>query len=47
MCSVYFDEMCQRNMDSRYSTERPVRRRPEFLSAKDLEQELLFYEKIT
>ena len=35
--TVYFDEMCQRNMDNRYSTERPVRRRPEFLSAKDLE----------
>ena len=35
--TLSFTEMRQKNMDERYFTERNVRRRPEFQSAKDLQ----------
>lgn len=35
--TLSFIEMVQKNMDERYFTERKVRRRPEFQSAKDLQ----------
>ena len=38
--------MIQRNMDEQYLTERNVRRRPEFQSAKDFQQEFIIF-KVT